>query len=370
MEWTYFPQWYADNVVVKDLEFPRLSDLEMKRKRSQVNEDKKQGIELVSGSKRLKRTYGDEQISNYFEGVATTQGDHESLGPKCDEDRNASPPGPRESAICNDPASKDNVTTEVIPKKEFKKRVVVPRETPSGTITVSNAVQNGVSEARLDHGNPPAYSEIIISNAGRCVKADTKPSLPDDTANREHQTGQCRFDQVNIPGNVAPLSNSSNSAPIEFLPAEEVPQREFSQGDSEPPDLDILLQRCNEILRKNPAVPCSPSVPAIETIRTVSKHDYQGRPRERSFHPGSEAFYLVEDVPHEGQTRRYTTDATIFSKGEWGAAMGGTAGHSIQQNGKAAEESYHGDFRLGPETYFPTDVNRYGNANGKKDFIT
>jgi len=344
--------------VVKDLEFPRLSDLEIKRKRSHVDEDKKQGIELVSGAKRLKRIYDGDQISNYFERLATTQGNHEFPCAKSDEDKNVSPPDSREFATSDGPASKKNfVTTAVIPKKEFEERARVPPENPSGAITAANADQNDVVQPLLDNRNPPGCSEITMTNGRGSVDAQTKRSVADDAANHEDQKRLGQFEQVNIPGNVAPLSNTSNVPGIQIAPPEEMRPREFSQQDSEPPDLDVLLQRCNEILRHNLPVPhYGPSVPAIDA-RTVSNHDYQDYPRERSFHPGAEAFYPVEELSHEGQARGYTTNATIVSKGAWGPTNRETASYYIQQTSKATDESDHGDFRPVPETYFTDHVN-------------
>ena len=368
MEWRYFPQSYAKNVVVKDLEFPRLSDLEVKRKRSGVNEDKKQGIELVSGAKRIKMIYEGDQISNYFERVATIRGKHESPCVKSDEDKNVSSPDSREFATSHGPASKEKVVTvAVIHGQEIEERAHVPPGNPSGTIAVSDADQNDVFEAPLDNGIPPVCSEITMSNGRGPIDAQIKRSISDDTANHEDQKSQSQLDQVNIPGNVASLSNTSNIAAIQIAPPEDMPPREFSQ-DSEPPDLDVLLQRCNEILRNNAAVPdYGSSVPAIDA-RTVSNHDYQGYPRERSFHQDPEAFYPVEYVPHEGHARRYTTSATIVSKGPLRHAIREPPGYSIQQRGKTIDESNHGDFRLVPETYFTEYVNGPGNANGKEEF--
>jgi hypothetical protein len=229
-------------------------------------------------------------------------------------------------------------------------------------ITASNAPEIAVSEKYLETRKPmlPAkqHSENPISNSG--CNGQTLPIRREDTDNQDRQNSQGQLESPVVPvDDNGPITEASSASPVQITPAQEIaPVRKSSPRDSEkPPDLDVLLQRCDDILRTNLRLPdYTPSAP-IERTGIISKHlPVEHSERLCQCYP---VCYPVEDS-HEGRAGRSTTDVNVVCAGMWRPSIEDAAGYPIEQGVKVVQESYHDGSRHVPERYLAEHFSWFG----------
>lgn len=357
-------------MVVKDLEFPRLSELQIKRKASHVLEDKEQGIDLIRGVKRVRKNSSDgEQISNYFERATTKHVEDEVPSGTNVEVKSVSRLQVRESGT---EAQVVTPRVEKVALKSVPKDDLTPSEKEPTRITDSNTLDHETSSKDLDTRDPvpPVQQQLEVVPSNADSKEPTPPPVAEDTVRQEHQKPQGHLDTAAIladTGDTKPLPNKSNPA-VQVTPSENISSSlNPVSRDSGSPDLDILLQRCNDILRTNARVPdSSKSSPVIQPTRTISNNEVPPQLyRERSLRPKRDA---VENGFYEGEPRHHPLEANHFSEGVSRPCIRDVAAYPIQLEVDAGEWAYLADFGRNPQAYTHEYFLKSSRANGKKNF--
>jgi hypothetical protein len=343
-------------LVVKDLEFPRLSELQLKRKASHILEDKEQGIDLIRGVKRVRKNSNEgEQISNYFERATTKHAEDEVPSVANIGDKNASRLEARELE------TEANVVTPTVEKaslKNVQKDDLTPSEKESTRITDSNTLENKASGKDIENRNPvpPAQQQLEVTPSNAESKTLAPPPVAQDTVREEHPKTQGQLDTPVVSadtGDIKPPSNRPNPA-LQVTPSDNItPTRNRVLRDSVAPDLDVLLQRCNDILRTNAPVPDrSQSIPTIQPARTISNDEVAPQLcGERYLRQNLEANHPVENGFYEGGRRDFPLDANHFSEGLSRPSIRDVAAYPVEREVDAGEGAYHGDFGRNPEAY-------------------